>query len=127
VPHDPILAERVRHLLADRADFHEKRLMGGIAFMVKGGMCCAASGRGGLLVRVQPDKQPALLAPPVVVPMTMGGRQVKSFLRVMPDGYRTPASLKKWVDRGLAAVAELKDKPAKPRRERKLTRKSSIS
>ncbi len=56
MPHDPILAERVRHLLADRADFHEKRLMGGIAFMVKGGMCCAASGRGGLLVRVQPDK-----------------------------------------------------------------------
>lgn len=80
MPHDPILAERVRHLLADRADFHEKRLMGGIAFMVKGGMCCAASGRGGLLVRVQPDKQAALLAPPVVVPMTMGGRKVKSFI-----------------------------------------------
>jgi hypothetical protein len=119
VPHDPILAERVRHLLADRADFHEKRLMGGIAFMVKGGMCCAASGRGGLLVRVQPDKQPALLAAPVVVPMTMGGRQVKSFLRVMPDGYRTPASLKKWVDRGLAAVAELKDKPPPKRTVRK--------
>jgi len=101
VPHDPILAERVRHLLADRADFHEKRLMGGIAFMVKGGMCCAASGRGGLLVRVQPDKQPALLAAPVVVPMTMGGRQVKSFLR------------------GLAAVAELKDKPPPKRTVRK--------
>lgn len=127
MPHDPILAERVRHLLVDRADFHEKRLMGGIAFMVRGGMCCAASGRGGLLVRIQPEKQPALLAPPVVVPMTMGGRKVKSFLRVMPEGYRTPASLKKWVARGLAAVAELKDKPAKPRRKRKLTRKSSIS
>ena len=119
MPHDPILAERVRHLLADRADFHEKRLMGGIAFMVKGGMCCAASGRGGLLVRIQPEKQPALLAPPVVVPMTMAGRKVKSFLRVMPDGYRTPASLKKWVDRGLAAVAELKDKPRPKRTVRK--------
>jgi TfoX N-terminal domain len=116
VPYDPILAERVRHLLADRADFHEKRLMGGIAFMVKGGMCCAASGRGGLLVRIQPETQPALLAPPQVVPMTMAGRKVKSFIRVMPDGYRTPASLKKWVDRGLAAVAEIKAKPKSGRR-----------
>lgn len=119
MPHDPILAERVRHLLVDRADFHEKRLMGGIAFMVKGGMCCAASGRGGLLVRVQPDKQPALLAPPVVVPMTMAGRKVRSFIRVMPEGYRTPTSLKKWVDRGLAAVAEREAKPTKARPKRK--------
>ena len=127
MPHDPILAERVRHLLVDRADFHEKRLMGGIAFMVRGGMCCAASGRGGLLVRIQPEKQPALLAPPVVVPMTMAGRKVKSFLRVMPEGYRTPASLKKWVARGLAAVAELEARPNKPRRKRKLTPKGSVS
>jgi hypothetical protein len=83
--------------------------------MVKGGMCCAASGRGGLLVRVQ-HKQPALLAPPVVVPMTMAGRKVQSFIRVM---YRTPASLKKWVDRGLAAVAEREAKPTKARPKRK--------
>ena len=93
--------------------------MGGIAFMVKGGMCCAASGRGGLLVRVQPDKQPALLAPPVVVPMTMAGRRVKSFIRIMPEGYRTPASLKRWVDRGLAAVAEREVRPTRARPKRK--------
>lgn len=111
MPYDESLAERVRYLLADRADAHEKKMMGGIAFMVNGGMCCAASGRGGLLVRVQADKQSALLAPPQVQAMVMAGRTSSTFVRVMPEAYRTPANLKKWVACGLAAVAALKDKP----------------
>ena len=53
--YDLRLAERIRHLLADRGDVHERKMMGGLVFMVKGGMCCAASGRGGLLARVGPD------------------------------------------------------------------------
>ncbi len=113
--YDAVLAERIRHLLADRADANEKKMMGGIAFIVKSGMACTASGRGGMLVRVDPADQPKLIGRPHVKPMVMGGRKVKSFVRVMPEGYRTPAALKKWVQRGLAAVAAL---PAKrPRRK----------
>jgi hypothetical protein len=113
LPYDPILAERIRHLLANRADTHEKKMMGGVAFMVKGGMCCTASGRGGMLVRVQPDNQPGLIAQPHVKPMVMAGRKVKTFVRVMPEGYRTHAALKKWVQSGLEAVSKLPAKSAR--------------
>ena len=112
MPNDLALAERIRHLLADRADVHERKMMGGLMFMVKGGMCCAASGRGGMLVRVDPEAQPKLILEPDVHAMVMGGRKVTTFVRVMPEGYRTHAALKKWVQLGLAAVADLKATPA---------------
>ena len=98
-------AERVRHLLADRADVYERKMMGGLVFMVKGGMCCVVSGRGGLMVRVEPDEQPRLVSQTHVKPMVMAGRKVTSFVRVMPEAYRTHSNLKKWVERGIAAVA----------------------
>ena len=116
MPYDEVLAERIRHLLAERADMHEKKMMGGIAFMVKGGMCCTSSGRGGMLVRVDPKTQPKLIAEPDVKPMTMGGRKVTSFVRVMPEAYRTHAALKKWVQRGLDAVTKLENKPRRKRK-----------
>jgi TfoX/Sxy family transcriptional regulator of competence genes len=115
VPYDLVVAERVRHLLADRHDVHERKMMGGLCFMVTGGMCCAASGRGGLLVRVDPADQPRLVLEPHVRPMVMGGRSVTTFVRVMPEAYRTHAGLKKWVRCGVDAVAALKTKPAKRR------------
>ncbi len=110
--YDEATAERVRHLLAERHDLHERKMMGGLAFMVKGGMCCAVSGRGGILVRVDPAVQPHLIAEPHVQPMVMAGRSVKTFVRVMPPAYRTHAGLKKWVQRGLDAAAALEAKPA---------------
>jgi TfoX/Sxy family transcriptional regulator of competence genes len=113
VAYDLVTAERVRHLLADRHDVVERKMMGGLMFMVKGGMCCAVSGRGGLLVRVDPEAQPKLIAEPHVRPMVMGGRKVTTFVRVMPEGYRTHGALKKWLKRGTDAVAALKVKPAK--------------
>ena len=116
MPYDLALAERVRHLLAERADVHERKMMGGLMFMVNGGMCCAASGRGGMLVRVDPDAQPRLIKQPHVRPMVMGGRPVATFVRVMPEGYRTHAALKKWVKRGADAVAAVKAKPSKRKR-----------
>ena len=113
--YDLVTAERVRHLLADRADVVERKMMGGLCFMVNGGMCCAASGRGGLLVRVDPEDQPSLIREPQVRPMVMGGRAVITFVRVMPEAYRTHAGLQTWVKRGVDAVAALKTKPAKRR------------
>ena len=114
--YDLVTAERVRHLLADRHDVNERKMMGGLMFMVKGGMCCAVSGRRGLLVRIDSDAQPKVIGEPNVRPMVMGGRKVTTFVRVMPEGYRTHAGLKKWVKRGVDAVAALKAKPAKRKR-----------
>jgi len=115
VAYDLVTAERVRHLLADRHDVVERKMMGGLMFMVKGGMCCAVSGRGGLLVRVDPEEQPKLVRDANVRPMIMGGRKVSSFVRAMPASYRTHAGLKKWVSRGVAAVTALKARPVKRR------------
>ena len=121
MPYDLVVAERVRHLLADRHDVHERKMMGGLCFMVNGGMCCAASGRGGLLVRVDPEDQPRLIRDPHVRPMVMGGRSVTTFVRVMPEGYRTAAALRKWVKRGLDFASGLPPKAAgrKPARRKR--------
>jgi TfoX/Sxy family transcriptional regulator of competence genes len=119
--YDETTAERIRHLLADRPDFAEKKMMGGIAFMVKGGMCCAASGRGGLLVRVGPDAAATLVKEPHVAPMRMAGRIVKTYVRVMPEAYRTPAQLRKWIERGVAFTTSL---PAKTKRASSAARKT---
>ena len=110
--YDERTAERVRALLAQRRGVVEKKLMGGLCFMVDGGMCCSVSGRGGLLVRVPRDDQERLLGESHVRPMEMRGRPVPGFVRVDPEGYRTGPALRKWVERGLAGVAA---RPAKSR------------
>ena len=100
--YDQKTAERVRSILSERRDVIEKPLMGGLCFMVDGAMCCSLSGRGGLLVRVGPQAYPRLVGEPYVTPMKMGRRTMTGFVRVSPEGYRTKASLKKWIGRGLA-------------------------
>jgi hypothetical protein len=116
--YDVITAERVRDALSGRSDVAEKRLMGGLCFMVQGSMCCSVSARGGLLVRVDPDARERMLAEPHVAPMEMRGRVAKGFVRVASEGYRTAASLKKWIARGIAA-ASAAGTTGKPRRKKK--------
>jgi hypothetical protein len=113
--YDVITAERVRDALSARRGVVEKRLMGGLCFMVQGSMCCTVSGRGGLLVRVDPAARERMLAEPHVAPMEMRGRVAKGFVRVAPEGYRTAAALKKWIERGVAAagLAKARKKPAR--------------
>ena len=113
--YDEKAAERVRKVLAGRRDVVEKKLMGGLCFMVKGGMCCAVSGRGGLLVRVGPEAFARMLDEPHVAPMEMRGRTMTGFVRVMPEGYRTEAALRKWVQRGVDFVLTLPPKPTRKR------------
>src|SRR5215475_7319501 len=103
--YDQETAERVRKLLSRRRDVVEKKLMGGLCFMVTGGMCCSVSGRGGLLVRVGAQMQEQMLREPHAQPMKMGGRTMRGFVRVAPDGYRTDAQLKTWLKRGVEAAA----------------------
>ncbi|MBS0523589.1 MAG: TfoX/Sxy family protein [Proteobacteria bacterium] len=112
MPYDTHAADGIRVLLAERTGVTERRMMGGLVFMVNGHMCVTASGRGGILVRVGPEAQKRVLEEPHVKAVTMAGRTMGGFVRVMPEGYRTAASLRKWVKRGLDYVSTL---PAKTR------------
>ena len=117
--YDKRTAERVRAALSGRRGVAEKTLMGGLCFMVNGGMCCSVSGRGGLLVRIGEGAHESMLGEPHVQPMGMGRRVMTSFVRVAPEGYRTDAALKKWIERGVSAVAARKAKP--PRAKKRST------
>ena len=108
--YDESAAERIRTLLSGRSDVHEKKMFGGLCFMVRGHMCCAASGRGGLLVRVGPDAPAAIFREPHASTVEMRGRTMGGFVRVAPDGYRTSQGLKKWVTRALDCVATMPKK-----------------
>jgi TfoX/Sxy family transcriptional regulator of competence genes len=121
MPYDIRAADGIRILLSDRHDVVERRMMGGLVFMVKGHMCVVASGRGGLLVRVGPDIRARALKEPYVKPVTMAGRPMTGFVRVLPEGYRTAAGLQKWVKRALDFVATLP-----PRVERRKRREAAV-
>jgi TfoX/Sxy family transcriptional regulator of competence genes len=113
VPYDEELADRIRELLAQEQDVSEQRMFGGLAFLVGGNMAIAASGQGGLIVRVDPSKSDRLTASGVAQPMEMRGRQMQGWLRVGAGGVRTKAQLRKWVDIGVGHARTL---PAKPKR-----------
>ena len=106
--YDETTAARVRQVLAGQPGLVEKQMMGGLCFMVRGGMCCSVSGKGGLLVRVDPIAYAAVLREPHVHPMKMGKRVMSGFVRVAPEGCRTSEELRNWVLRGVAAVVSRK-------------------
>src|SRR4051794_10273506 len=110
--YDEPTAARLRKLLSSRSDVIEKRLMGGLCFMVGGHMCCAVSGRGGLLVRVGPDAYPSMLREPHAAEVEMRGRPMTGCVRVAPEGYASGAGLKKWVTRGVDFVTTLPKRTA---------------
>jgi hypothetical protein len=116
VPYDVQVADGIRALLTGRRDVSERKMMGGLVFMVGGNMCVAASGRGGILVRVGPEAQARALKQPYVKPVTMAGRTMGGFVRVMPEGYRTAAGLRKWVKRAIDYVTTVPARAARRRR-----------
>lgn len=85
-------------------------MFGGIAFLIGGNMAVAASGQGGLLVRVDPAESDALVAKTNARPMEMRGRQMQGWLRVASQDVRTKRELAKWVERGATYARSL---PAK--------------
>ncbi len=108
--YDEDLADRIRELVAGESGVTEKRMFGGLAFLVAGRMSVAASGQGGLMVRIAPEDTDALLAKPHARPFEMRGREVRGWLRVDPEGVRTKRQLAPWVTRGVAYARSL---PAK--------------
>jgi hypothetical protein len=111
--YDEEVAGRIRKLLSGRSDVHEQPLMGGLCFMVRGHMCCAVSGRSGLLIRVGPDADSSMLGEPHAAPVEMRGRIMTGYVRVAPAGYQASAGLKKWVTRAVDFVATLPVKAKK--------------
>ncbi len=108
--YDEDLANRIRELMAGEAGVIEKRMFGGLAFLIGGNMSMAASGQGGLLLRVDPDDTDALLEKPHARPFEMRGRAMRGWLRVDPEGVRTKRQLAPWVKRGVEYARSLPPK-----------------
>jgi TfoX/Sxy family transcriptional regulator of competence genes len=108
--YDEDLANRIRELMAGDPDVTEKRMFGGLAFLVGGNMSVAASGQGGLMVRVEPAETDVLVTRPHAGPFEMRGREMQGWLRVEAEGVRTKRQLEPWVRRGVAYARSL---PAK--------------
>ena len=108
--YDEELAGRIRGLVGPRADLEEKKMFGGLAFLIGGNMAVAASGQGGVLVRVDPDETEKLLETTDARPFEMRGREMSGWLRVDTENVATRPKLRKWVERGTAYARSL---PAK--------------
>lgn len=108
--YDERLADRIRDHLADLGPrTTEKRMFGGLAFLVGGNMAIAASGQGGLMLRCDPGETEQLLTEPEAAPMVMRGSEMSGWLRV-DDSDLTEDAFARWVRIGVEYAASL---PAK--------------
>src|ERR1700761_8591879 len=99
--YDTDLADRIRELLGPVSGVDEKRMFGGLAFLINGNMSVAVSKQGGIMVRVPADDTEKLLTRAHVNPMVMAGRETRGWIRVDADGVRTTRQLAAWVTRGV--------------------------
>ena len=110
---DQKLAARVRKLLADRSDLTERRMFGGLTFMVRGHMCCGVQGNE-LILRLGPDGADEALASPRARPIDFTGRPLAGFVTVGRDGLSGHA-LERWIERAVAWAESLPPKTSKRR------------
>ncbi len=110
VAYDEELADRLRKVLAGERRISERRMFGGLAFLVNGNMAIAASGQGGLLVRVHPADTAALVRKDHVKRFAMRGREMDGWIRVDAEGARTRRQLEAWARRGVAFARSLPPK-----------------
>lgn len=108
--YDPEAAARVRRLLSGRDDVAEKKMVGGLSFLISGNMCCGVTGPA-LMVRVGSEGRCQALEEPYVRPMRFGDRDLSGFVCVEPAGFATDDALARWVQRGLDFVSRLPRKP----------------
>jgi TfoX/Sxy family transcriptional regulator of competence genes len=108
--YDETLADRVREQLLGERGVSEKRMFGGLAFMINGNMAVSASSQGGLLLRVDPAHTDDLVTEPIADRFVMRGREMDGWLRVAVDMQTSEEELERWVSRGVAYARSL---PAK--------------
>ena len=110
MPYDEDLADRIRTQLADEFDVIEKKMFGGLAFLVRGHLCVGASRTGGLLARTDPQDEEATLAQRHVSPMAPGPRHMPGWIVVAAEGVADDADLARWVETALDFVDTLPPK-----------------
>jgi TfoX/Sxy family transcriptional regulator of competence genes len=110
VAYDEELAERIRELLTTDHDVVEKKMFGGLAFLIGGNMSVSASGQGGLLLRCDPDETDALVSQPHVGRFAMRGRQMDGWLRVDAEAVGSRDDLERWVAIGVDYARSLPPK-----------------
>jgi TfoX/Sxy family transcriptional regulator of competence genes len=110
VAYDEDLAERIRELVAGEKRLTEQKMFGGLAFLIGGNMAVAASGQGGILVRVDPAASDKLVSTTKAQPMVMRGRSMDGWLRVDAEDVRQKRQLATWVERGVAYARSLPPK-----------------
>ena len=108
--YDEVLAERVRDLLAAREGLTERKMFGGIGFMIGGNMACGASSGGDLIVRVDPEDYERALGEPGVREFDMTGRRMRGWILVDPGSVADDESLVGWVDAGADFASSLPPK-----------------
>ena len=109
--YDEDLAERVRALVAGEAELTEKKMFGGLAFLIGGNMAVAASGQGGLMVRVDPASSDSLVSETKARLVEMRGRELRGWLRLDTKDLKEKRELARWVELGTTYARSL---PAKP-------------
>jgi hypothetical protein len=108
--YDEDLANRVRELVASQPGVVEKRMFGGLAFLIGGHLSVSVSGRGGLMLRCDPSETDALVGKPHAGPFEMRGRPMDGWLRIDPEGLHTKRQLERWVARGVEYARSLPPK-----------------
>ncbi|MFF0491828.1 TfoX/Sxy family protein [Nocardia sp. NPDC004068] len=109
--YDEHLADRIRDLLGPALpEVVEKKMFGGLAFLIGGNMAVAASGKGGLMVRVDPADADRLVDGDTVTPMIMGGREMRNWLRISTEAVADDDALSAWIERGIAYARGLPPK-----------------
>lgn len=108
--YDEELADRIREVVQGEAGLTEKRMFGGLAFLIHGNMAVGASSQGGLLLRIDPAKTDSLVSEPQVRRFEMRGREMDGWLRVDTEAVKTDKALKRWVKEGVTYARSLPPK-----------------
>ena len=116
--YDEQLAKRIRRVFGTRSDIAERRMFGGLAFLLGGRMCCGIMG-GDLMVRVTDDEFDVVMRGPHVRPMDFTGKPLRGFVYVSPPGVRTATALRTWLSRGERVAQEKAARPATRSRTRR--------
>jgi hypothetical protein len=118
MPYDEVLAGRIRDLIGPDPELSEKKMFGGLAFLIRGHMAITASGQGGVLVHVGPARSADLLAATGAAVAVMRGREMPGWLRVSAEGVLSDEDLDPWVEAGIEHARSLppKQRAGKPRK-----------
>ena len=112
--YDEDLAARIRDLIGPDPELTEKKMFGGLAFLIRGHMAISASGQGGVLVHVDSERSADLVAATGATTAVMQGREMSGWLRVSPEGLASGGDLSRWVEIGIRHARSLPPKqPAK--------------